>query len=311
VWRGGSPPTAREHNRGQRRYTGRQEVFVTSTYQSQHAYFFDDVLSPESAPPPADTQLQPPLPPVEPQQERKRKKRGFPVWLLVMMGVVLMVGSVGYIAYSTLVPPVPNATKDMKGNWVVPEDDDGLGVDTSAQTELPGQRLIVPQACLSANDCLDVPLGAMNQVDNIINPPGFYTAFWVRNLGTSLKTPEEGTVYIAAHSLRHGGVGPGNYLIDIDNETARVPEGALIEADGVRYRMTEWRSVPKPDLPKEKDIWEDVPGRIVLITCLQRPDNSASRNNILIIGMLENMPTVSATPSASASATASDEAAQG
>lgn len=51
---------------------------------------------------------------------------------------------------------------------------------------------------------LDVQLAGMSVVDGVITPPGFASAYWVRNLGVSPGAVATGTVYIAMHSL-HGG----------------------------------------------------------------------------------------------------------
>jgi hypothetical protein len=217
----------------------------------------------------------------EPEEEPRKKRKGLGILLL---GLLLILGGLGYGGYTLLVPPVDGAQKDMDNNWVIPEET----LTAEEVAEMDAVEQIPSNGRLRVQSVgLDVPLGAMNLVKGAINPPGFKSAYWVRNLGTSFEEPEAGTAYVAAHSLRHGGKGPGNYLIDIETEQATVKVGDLIEADGVNYRMTEWRSIPKPDLPNETDLWEDIPGRIVLVTCLQRPDNSASRNNIVIIGMLD------------------------
>ncbi|MCL1838949.1 MAG: class F sortase [Propionibacteriaceae bacterium] len=215
------------------------------------------------------------------RNDRRRKSIVFP--LIFITAVLLLVSAVGLWGYSQLVPPVENAKKDMGGNWVISEDVEPPEViaEMAAVEELPGgKRFKVPSVGL------DAPLGSVNVVRNVINPPGFYSVFWVKNMGVSLANAESGTVYMATHSLRNGGRGPGNYLIDINAGSAKVKIGAEMYADEVKYRVVDTISIPKEKI-SEAAIWDaTVPGRIVVITCLQRPNNGRSQNNIVVIGEL-------------------------
>lgn len=140
-----------------------------------------------------------------------------------------------------------------------------------------GQRLIVPSVGLN------VPLGAMNEVDGQVTPPGFTSAYRIRNLGVALTAPASGTVFVAMHSLRNGAIGPGNYLIDVATGTPKVADGATVEAAGVTYTVSSTAKVLKKDLPHDQTLWADTPDRLVLITCLQNPQNVESAYNIVTI----------------------------
>ncbi|MDR1791421.1 MAG: class F sortase [Propionibacteriaceae bacterium] len=223
----------------------------------------------------------------EPEAEREPKKKRGLMWLLLLFGLILILSSATIILTSMFVPPVENATKDLDGNWVVPEDDTGWNdpdaiAAIDAVDEIPtGGRFIVPSVGL------DAALGEANSYKGVINPPGFKSVYRIRDMGVSLDKAAEGTVYVATHSLRHGGRGPGNYLFDVDTGQITVKIGDEMIADGVKYHVVDFRSIPKADLGSQSDIWENSPGRLVVITCLQRPDNSASRNNVVIIGQLD------------------------
>jgi hypothetical protein len=143
-----------------------------------------------------------------------------------------------------------------------------------------GQRLVV------ASVGLDVPLGAMNAVDAQITPPTFTSAYLVRNMGVSIADRKSGTVFVVTHSLRHGGVAPGNYLIDVEAQTSRVKRGDQVSLAGVTYVVTGWRLIDKPAIHRTSRVWAAVPGRLQLITCLQHSDGTASTQNLVITATL-------------------------
>jgi hypothetical protein len=108
----------------------------------------------------------------------------------------------------------------------------------------------------------------------------------VVNLGVPPAQAETGTVYVAMHSLRDGGLGPGNFLFDVTTATSKVPVGALIQVAGLTYAVDGTQSIPKVDLPFTADLWTSTPGRLVVITCLQKPDNSPSDDNFVVTAHL-------------------------
>jgi hypothetical protein len=129
---------------------------------------------------------------------------------------------------------------------------------------------------------LDVPLGSLDVVDDEIEPPGFTSAYWVRNLGVAPAESSTGTVFIAMHSLRNGGEAPGNALIDVGSGSARISTGATIVVDDVDYRVTGTETVDKTKISHDQSIWANTPGRLVVITCLQRPDGAPSTENMVV-----------------------------
>ena len=129
---------------------------------------------------------------------------------------------------------------------------------------------------------LDVPLGSLDVVDNELEPPGFTSAYWVRNLGVAPTDSANGTVFVVMHSLRNGGEGPGNALIDVDNGKARIASGASIVVDDVEYHVVSTETIDKGQISRDKSVWADTPGRLVVITCLQRPDGAPSTDNVVI-----------------------------
>ncbi|UBQ02734.1 class F sortase [Curtobacterium sp. TXMA1] len=153
---------------------------------------------------------------------------------------------------------------------------------------------------------LEVPLRSLVTVDDEVQPPTFTDAFWIRDLGTSVRAPQAGTVFVAMHSLRGGGVGPGNALYDTATGAARVATGDAVEVAGVRYVVTGTRTVPKPSISGDATVWADVPGRLVVITCLERPDGGPSRENFVVEARLADGAAPTGTPGAATARTGAE-----
>ncbi len=125
---------------------------------------------------------------------------------------------------------------------------------------------------------LSVPLGEVQVVDGVVNPPTSDAAYVVAGYGDPHGS---GTVYVAMHSGR-GVEAAGNVLIDVDAGQARVHAGDQVFVDGVPYVVQEVRLVEKAVLPEESDLWVPVDGRLVLFTCLQRPEGRSIQNVVVI-----------------------------
>jgi hypothetical protein len=199
---------------------------------------------------------------------RARRRR----WGFLAAGAVTIVAiAFGTIYWaSTLQGPV-----DMRGNRVVADDIPTSAPSASATPDI-GSKFVVESVGL------DVPLGAINIADGEVNPPGFTSAYWIRDQGVSIDHAADGTVFVVMHSLRGGGIGPGNYLIDVENRTAQVELGANIDVDGVTYEVTGSYALDKAELAYSSTVWANTPGRLVVITCLQRPDGGPSIDNLVI-----------------------------
>jgi hypothetical protein len=172
---------------------------------------------------------------------------------------------------------------DMKGNAVAldPAEDMPSAAQSGRQKAAASGhgRFRVPSVGL------DVPLGALSEVDGVLTPPGFTSVYWVRNRGVSPEAAEDGTVFVVTHSLRGGAVGPGNYLIDVEAGRSTLDVGARVEVDGQLYRVSASRTMGKDALPAAGKVWQDVPGRLVIITCLQTPTGTASTQNVVILAV--------------------------
>lgn len=152
--------------------------------------------------------------------------------------------------------------------------------DTVRQMDIkttPG-RLRVPSVGL------DVRVDQMSAVRGVITPPGFQRAYWVRNRGVPVSQADQGTVFLVTHSVRHGKA-PGNYVINVKAGRSSVAKGAAIQYGGRTYTVAKSLNIEKGQLASTSEVWENSPGRLVLITCLQRT-RGTSLDNVVIIADL-------------------------
>lgn len=122
-------------------------------------------------------------------------------------------------------------------------------------------------------------LESMSEVNGAINPPGLRNGYVVRNHGTP-DHPERGTTYVAIHSVQ-GAELPGNKLIDIAAGEPTVDSGETITLQDHDYTVTDSYTVSKTDISGDDRVWADEPGRLVILTCLQRT-SGRSVDNVVI-----------------------------
>ena len=189
-----------------------------------------------------------------------------------LAGLALVVGT--FVLRSGL--PV-----DLDGNAVALGDGDVPDTGVVAEMNIDdntGLRFTVPALAM------DVPLGELSVVRSTLTPPGFVQAYRVRNLGVPLDRASAGTVYVVMHSVNKG-FAPGNYLFDVPTARALVKPGDALSVGGVNYIVDGSQLIDKPDLPQAGRLWSDEPGRVVVITCLQRTQGR-SLQNLIITGHL-------------------------
>lgn len=133
---------------------------------------------------------------------------------------------------------------------------------------------------------IDAPMGQISVADGMtINPPNYEQVFHIRSYAP-LGSDDAGTAYLALHSVRGADV-PGTKLIDIDSGQARLQAGETMLVDGHRYRVTDVEYSRKSATAGDEQLWQPHDGRLVVITCLQRPAGS-SLDNVLIYAELES-----------------------
>ena len=134
---------------------------------------------------------------------------------------------------------------------------------------------------------LDVPLLSMGAPGRVINPPGFTSVYRVRGYGVGIDHADTGTVYLATHSLARGGRAPGNSLTNVKTATSRLAAGDQLQVGSRSYRVSGSQLVGKSELPSASWVWQSDPGRLVIITCMERPDGKPSTQNLIIIAQLQ------------------------
>lgn len=131
---------------------------------------------------------------------------------------------------------------------------------------------------------LDVQLGAVNEVDNLIRPTNFTGAFLVRNkgIGENLTKAKQGTAYVVMHATDAGSIAPGNFLVDNTTRNNRAKIGDIVEVGNLKYKITDYKREGKDLIANDKNLWNGKIGkRLIIITCFP---NSA--DNAVFVGEL-------------------------
>lgn len=177
------------------------------------------------------------------------------------------------------------------GAWMLSQgltdEQNTAGSQADVQLEEPPSETDVEEMQIEALDGefqipsvgLDTGLETMSEVNGAINPPGLRNGYVVRNHGTP-DHPERGTTYVAIHSVQ-GAELPGNTLIDVDAGESTVEKGESITLQDRDYTVTDSYTVPKTDISGDDRVWADEPGRLVILTCLQR-SSGRSADNVVI-----------------------------
>jgi hypothetical protein len=205
-----------------------------------------------------------------------RRRRAGALWPVVLAVGALAIAT-GVVGVVHSLPAEGGETHDLRGRSVTLDPGETpIPAAESRATADTGERLVVPSVGL------DVPVGALNAVAGQITPPGFTSAYWVRNLGVPVSASNKGTVFVVMHSLRGGAVGPGNYLTDVIHQRSKVADGAAVTIAGSRFTVTGSTLVSKSQIASAADVWADTPNRLLLITCLENADGTPSTENLVI-----------------------------
>lgn len=210
----------------------------------------------------------------------RRVRGGFTLYMIVAVVFVLVLGACSLLTnLSSLQQPV---MKDMSGHQV--DADQPLTPNQAALQHVvapdPADRFIVP------SQGLNVPLGSL-ALTPVLEPPTFTAAYWIRDLGVEPGSKaNSGTVFVVMHSLRGGGLAPGNYLYDVTTGQSRVQNGDQIRVNGVTYLVDGYQEIKKDLLPSQNALWARQPGRLVVITCLELPNGAPSQDNFILTAHL-------------------------
>jgi len=213
----------------------------------------------------------------------KKPKRKFTRrTLFTAAGITSLVAS-GYLLfdYTQMQNDLNNAPKDMNGNAI--KLDTPLSESEIDQMDIENLNTLRIQV----DDLgLNSLVSTMVSVDGVINPPDATRTFLLRDYGTSLDKPAEGTLYAVAHSLKSG-VGPGNYLFDWENDKILVKEGNIIKIGELEYKVSNVDLSQKTNIGDHENIWNNDPNKLVFITCLQRREGKSLQNLIVEAELIE------------------------
>jgi hypothetical protein len=144
----------------------------------------------------------------------------------------------------------------------------------------PGQPVRVQLPRLG----MDIPVLPMAlPADRRVNPPSNGFAYWISDFGPA-GGKATNTTYLAAHSWNLG-YSAFNGLMDIKAGAGRVKQGDAVlvtTPEGVAtYAVTGTAGYVKTTLGEREELWQAMPGRLVLITCFQLNDAGATENYIV------------------------------
>ncbi|WP_087623294.1 hypothetical protein [Aeromicrobium sp. PE09-221] len=192
-----------------------------------------------------------------------------------IVGVALLVIA---MSETSSQPGRHSAAQDMNGNPIQFDPGtmpDEAEVERMQVEEDGGLRLRVPSVDL------DVPLGSLASVDGEITPPGFTSAYYVRNRGVTPDGGGDGTLVVVTHSLREPGVAPGNFLIDVKEQIATLPTDSIVMIGDTSYAVRDSYPIARTEVADDSRVWNNAPGRLVLITCLQTGSSPAVANIVI------------------------------
>jgi sortase (surface protein transpeptidase) len=156
-----------------------------------------------------------------------------------------------------------------------------------ARPPLPAQptRLSVPAVGL------DATVGAMSvAAGGSVDPPTPGSAYWLS--GSSVAGPTStGTTYLAGHTYRGGGRAVFNPFLDIPHSRYTVHKGDRIvvgtPSGSWAYTVTDTELYLKTTVEQQTELWRNVPGRLVLVTCFQYDGGTSSQQNFVVYAQLD------------------------
>lgn len=200
---------------------------------------------------------------------------------VVVLGIGLRSGDA---AERIPVAAVPSATSSAAPTSAPPVEPSATPTPTPTALHTPSSsvHLVIPSVDL------DLPLLALTPRRGVIDPPLLTAGYWIEPYGPPVGSAEQATntLYVAAHSAG-GGADGFDPLLTPDHRGSAVAPGDVVEVrtpDGtVTYTVERTQRYGKNELAGAAEVWEAVPGRLVLITCFQRADGRNSTENLVVV----------------------------
>jgi sortase (surface protein transpeptidase) len=205
---------------------------------------------------------------------------------------VLCVATAGFVGV-TFATGTPVDTP--LGRWIPPIDEKKAAIAEDAAAEqqvaeqnggvipdpVPGEplHLAIPAVGLDV-DVLSMSVPESRELD----PPGPYRAYWISDYGTA-GAASTNTTYIAGHTYRDGSA-VFNPLLDVPQSAGAVHAGdqiAVTTPEGeVDYTITSTELYDKVSVEQQDELWKQVPGRLVVVTCFQYNGGTSSSQNFVV-----------------------------
>jgi hypothetical protein len=134
---------------------------------------------------------------------------------------------------------------------------------------------------------LDLPVLPLSAPDGVIDPPLLTAAYWVQPYGEPVGAAGEAdnTIYLAAHSTSRGSSG-FDPLLTSDHRDSALAAGDVVSVSTpggtVDYTVDRSARYGTAELAGSAEVWEAVPGRLVLITCLTPLGSGATTEDLVV-----------------------------
>ncbi|KJC63589.1 hypothetical protein TZ00_13725 [Agreia bicolorata] len=204
----------------------------------------------------------------------------------LVLGVLVATGSPTVVPLMEAVsPPVDEqaaaVAEDAAAEQLVEQQNGGVAPDP-----IPGQPLRIQIQAVG----LDADVRAMGVPESReLDPPGPYRAYWISDYGVA-GPASTNTTYLAGHTYRDGSA-VFNPLLDVPQSAGAVSPGESIvittpEGD-VSYTIESTELYDKTSVEQQTKLWEQVPGRLVVVTCFQYNGGTSSSQNFVVYAQLD------------------------
>lgn len=192
---------------------------------------------------------------------------GLASWLLVACGV-LLVGA-GLVAWLTQAPPTPpleaSATRSTQsGSPVAPPPQVVTGVAAPARQQRPPAEAGAPERLVVPDLAIDAPVIPVAAPDGVLTPPDDpQTVGWWAD--GARPGAARGSALVTGHTVHDG----GGAMDDLEQLDAGDPVAMVTDRGSIDYRVERVVVLGKGELAERAQVLfdQDVPGRLVLITC--------------------------------------------
>lgn len=160
---------------------------------------------------------------------------------------------------------------------------EGTAADPAAWTAPPSSAVHVEVPALG----LHLPVLPLSVPRGVIDPPLVTAAYWIEPYGAPVGNAGEAdnTLYLAAHSTSRGTAG-FDPLLTADHEGSALQPGDVVSVSTpegtVGYTVERTARYDQDELAAATDVWQAVPGRLVLITCLTPLGGGDTTQNLVV-----------------------------